>query len=85
MNAPIRARLGPTPFNASGEFRGRNVSIESSYTFVSSSRGAWGGKFSNTPDTEGEPRLVAGTFGGEGNTLGGSELVFIGAFFAPKQ
>ena len=85
VNVPIRTRLGSTPFNASGEFRGRNVSIESSYTFVSSSSGAWGGKFSNIPDTEGEPRLVAGTFGGEGNTLGGSELVFIGAFFAPKQ
>ena len=47
---------------------------------ITRSGGSWGGKFSNMPDGDGNPRLVAGTVGGEFTTAGGTQAGYIGAF-----
>ena len=78
-------RLGATPFESNGEFRGTSVALESPSANIASTSGAWGGKFSNVANTAGDPRLVAGTLGGEATTAGGSEVVFVGAYYALGQ
>ena len=85
VHSPTWARLGTTPFASDGTFRGQSVILESSLYTVSNSGGAWGGQFSNIPDSAGVPRLAAGTFAGQGTTAGGSEAVFVGAFGAGQQ
>ena len=47
---------------------------------ISTSDGSWGGKFSNVPDDEGYPRVVAGTHGATLTTMEGTQASFIGAF-----
>ena len=83
--AHLGLALETTPFASDGTFRGQNVILESSLYTVSNSGGAWGGQFSNIPDSAGVPRLAAGTFAGQGTTAGGSEAVFVGAFGAGQQ
>lgn len=80
-----RIRLGSTPFENNGTFRSRSVTLENPNVPIASSSGAWGGRFSNIPNTVGDPRLVAGTLGGQATTLGGSEAVFVGAFYGLGQ
>ena len=78
-------RLGATPFESNGVYRGTSVTVEHpDLEFVSNS-GAWGGMFSNVPDANGDPRLVAGTLGGQAATADGSRAVFVGAYFATSQ
>ena len=77
-------RLGPTPIDSNGSFRNKAVWLTSSDFNVTSTSGAWGGQFSNIQDAAGDPRLVAGTFGGESVTSGDTEAVFIGAYYATK-
>ena len=42
--------------------------------------GGWGGKLSNMPDGDGNPRLVAGTHGARFTSAGGTEGSFVGVF-----
>ena len=78
-------RLGATPFESNGVFRGTSVTVEHpDLEFVSNS-GAWGGMFSNVPDADGDPRLVAGTLGGQAATADSSKAVFVGAYYATSQ
>ena len=78
-------RLGATPFESNGVYRGTSVTVEHpDIEFVSNS-GAWGGMFSNVPDSSGDPRLVAGTLGGQASTADGSRAVFVGAYYATSQ
>ena len=81
----FRLRLGATPFESNGTFRGASVALESASTNITSTSGAWGGMFSSIPDSDGNPRLVAGTVGGEATTSGGSEVVLVGAYYALSQ
>ena len=81
----FRMRLGATPFESNGTFRGASVALESTSHTITSTSGAWGGMFSSIPDSDGDPRLVAGTVGGEATTSGGSEVVFVGAYYAVGQ
>ncbi len=82
----IQLHLGEAPINsANGMFVSRSVTASSSITPISRSSGGWGGQFSNVPDVSGDPRLVAGTFGGDLTTPGGSRVVYVGAFGAGKQ
>ena len=81
----LRMRLGATPFESNGTFRGASVALESASTNITSTSGAWGGMFSSVPDAGGDPRLVAGTVGGEARTSGGSEVVLVGAYYALGQ
>ena len=85
VSSPTRVHLGPASFGSDGAFRNRDVTVESSLYQVASSSGAWGGRFSNILDSNGDPRLVAGTYGGEGTSAGGSEAAFVGAFGVPRQ
>ena len=79
-----RVRLGATSFASNGTFRGSSVSLENPDVDIVSTSGAWGGMFSNQPNADGDPRLVAGTLGGEARTSGGSEAVFVGAYYATE-
>ena len=89
-SAPSRfvIRLGATPFDAAGTFRGTAVTLESAGAVaaaVTQSSGAWGGMFSNVPGSSGDPRAVAGTVGAEGTTADGSQVAAIGFFYAPEE
>jgi len=57
----MRVRLGPTSFDVVGSFRDRNVEVEVDHDPSLSGVGSWGGRFSNIPDDEGNPRRIAGT------------------------
>ena len=78
-------RLGPASLNSDGSFRNRQMSMTNPYVTVTQTTGSWGGKFSNIQDADGDPRLVAGTYGGEAVTSGGTESVFVGAYYGLKQ
>ena len=80
-----RVRLGSTNIEANGVYRGTSVTLEHSIIPIASSSGTWGGMFSNQPNSEGEPRLTAGTVGGKATTNDGSEAAFVGAFYAVAQ
>ena len=84
-SSDTRVTLGSAPIETNGSFRVGQVSLTSPGVDVTSSSGSWGGQFSNISDAQGDPRLVAGTFGGEAGTSGGSEVVFVGAYVAPSQ
>ena len=80
-----RVRLGATPFESNGVYRSTSVTVEHpNLEFVSNS-GAWGGMFSSVPDADGDPRLVAGTLGGQAATADGSKAGFVGAYYATGQ
>ena len=81
----VRVQLRPAPISSNGNFRNRDVTVTSPGVDVTSTSGSWGGQFSNIPDAQGDPRLVAGTFGGEVTTSGGTETVFVGAYAAPGR
>ena len=72
--------LGAAPFGPDGTFAGSDVTITHP-SFTAQTDGSWGGRFSTTDDSAGNPRVVAGTFGGAANTSGESEFTFVGAFF----
>ncbi len=77
--------LEATPIGT-GQFVG-DTSMSSPSRQVASSSGKWGGQLSNRPVsvTDGDPRLVGGTFGGGFTEADGSRLDYIGAFGAAKQ
>ena len=81
-----RVNLGAVAFNRSNAtFQGSNVTLTHPLAPDTQSSGAWAGQFSNRMNGSGDPRLVAGTFGGEGATPGGSRTVFVGAFAAGSR
>ena len=78
-------QLGATNLRANGTFDRERISLHNRVVSIASAEGAWGGRFSNIPDSDGDPRLVAGTFGAEAISDGGSEGAFIGSFFGTKE
>ena len=72
--------LGVTSLGSGGTFTGSDVTLNHPVLPITSS-GSWGGRFSTFDDSAGNPRLVAGTLGGTGTTLGGSTVSFVGAFY----
>ena len=80
-----RLHLDPTSFDSNGTFRGQQLRLEHAATSVASTIGAWGGQFSNSADSAGDPRLVAGTFGAEATGANESEAVFLGSFLGTKE
>lgn len=78
-------RLGPASIEPDGSFRNRRVSLSNPNFTVAGSSGSWGGKFSNRQEAIGDPRLVAGTYGGKAETSGGTETTFVGAYYANKR
>ena len=79
-----RILLGAIPFDSRGTFRGSTVRLEHPDLTLTRNTGNWGGMFSNRLDNAGDPRLVAGTLGGEAETTGGSSAVFVGAWYGTK-
>ena len=80
-----RLHLDPTSLDSNGTFRGQQLRLEHATTSVASTTGAWGGQFSNIADSAGDPRLLAGTFGAEAISAGGSESTFLGSFVGTKE
>ena len=80
-----RLHLDPTSLDSNGTFRGQQLRLEHATTSVASTTGAWGGQFSNIPDSAGAPRLLAGTFGAEAISASGSEGSFLGSFVGTKE
>ena len=72
--------LGAAPFGSDGTFTGSDVTITHPELSVNT-EGSWGGRFSTVDDSAGNPRVVAGTFGGAANTSGETEITFVGAFY----
>ena len=89
-NAPGSAsiRLGPTTIGSSagrpGSFSSEGIALTYPGLTVTRTEGSWGGQFSNIVDAADDPRLVAGTFGARARSSGGSETVFVGAYYAAK-
>ena len=67
---------------ALAHFQGSNVALSSPTVAITETSGYWAGKFSNKLNENDNPRLAAGTFGGEGATAGGTKALFVGAFAA---
>ena len=72
-------QLGMAPFGSGGTFTGTDVELTHP-GLAFDTDGSWGGKFSTEDDSDGNPRLVAGTLGGNATSSGGTSAVFVGAF-----
>ncbi|MDE0278383.1 MAG: hypothetical protein OYH76_24940 [Defluviicoccus sp.] len=82
---PVRLRLGQAAFGSGGTFRNRDVTLERDDATVTSTTGSWGGRFSNIPDSAGDPRLAAGTAGAEWTEADGSQGAMVGAWYGIKN
>ncbi|MDE0330961.1 MAG: hypothetical protein OXL41_03765 [Nitrospinae bacterium] len=77
--------LGPTPFTRGGGFRAADVRVTHPGRSVAQSGGSWEGRFSNRPDDEGNPRLVAGSSLAEFTEADGSRGSLEGIFNALSE
>ena len=84
-NSDIRFHLDPASISDSGRFTSMAVRVSHPHPDLTFARteGSWAGQFSGEPD-DGDPRLVAGTFGGRSESTGGTEVVFVGAWYGAK-
>ena len=82
---PGRVRLGQAAFGSSGTFRNRDVTLERDDATVTSTTGSWGGRFSNIPDSAGDPRLAAGTAGAQWTEADGAQGALVGAWYGIKN
>lgn len=78
----VEMYLDFSPINAEGEVTG---TLSASGGDVTSSEGVWGAVVSSSPDSDGNPRAIAGTQGAIAYTTDGSEFTFMGAFFAHSE
>ncbi len=80
LAADYELHLGSTPFGPDGFFESTDVEVRHPDRSLTHSEGFWGGQFSNLPDGDGNPRLVAG-FSSAGFEEGdGGSGTFLGAF-----
>lgn len=84
-NSGYELHLDSTYLDSDGMFLGQQMRLEHPDISIASTEGAWGGRFSNIADSDGDPRLLAGTFGAEATSAGGSEGAFLGYFLGPKE
>ena len=80
-----RLHLDPTSLDTNGTFLGQELRLAHPAISINNTAGAWGGQFSNIADSAGDPRLLAGTFGAEATSAGGSETTFLGSFVGTKE
>ena len=85
VDSGYRLHLDSTVLDPNGTFFGQQMRLEHPVISIASTEGAWGGRFSNIADSAGDPRLVAGTFGAEATSTGGSEGAFLGSFVGTKE
>ncbi len=83
--ADYQIRLGSAQISTNGFFSRNHVWVTGTGLPLVDSSGAWGGRFSSIQDADGDPRLVAGTFGGGFTSRGGTQATYLGAFGAGKQ
>lgn len=76
--------LGSASIRGNAAFVGGTVQLAHPGNLITVTNGQWGGVFSNVSDSDGAPRLVAGTFAAESGTPG-IHAVFAGAFAAGKR
>ena len=80
LAADYELHLGAVPFGADGFFESTDVTVRHPDRSFTDSGEFWGGQFSNIPDKDGNPRLVAGfSLAGFQEGDGGSGT-FLGAF-----
>ena len=72
--------LGEVSIGDDGTFVGNELELVHPLVPVTT-RGSWGGRFSTVNDVGGNPRIAAGTIGGTGSTVGGTEVSFVGGFY----
>ena len=77
--------LGAAPISQAGTFSGQSVTLTHPQLQITSSGGDWAGRFSTIDDGAGNPRSVAGTHRGHVTYVGGSEGVFVGAFYGATE
>ena len=77
--------FGPGPRNPDGTFQHGALPVRHSDRGITESGESLGGQFSTLDDSSGNPRMVAGTYGGTASTAGESEVAFIGAFYGSTE
>ncbi len=75
-----KLHLATSIIREDGTFERERVTVEHPTRVVTRSEGFWGGAFSNRPDTDGNPRLVAGFSNVSYTESDGSEGAFFGSF-----
>ena len=75
---------GTATLQADGSFRSTSVTLSNATDPISSHSGSFGGQFSNIPDANGDPRLIAGTTGGKYTHADGDFGAWVGAFLLTK-
>ena len=80
--AAYEIRFGNTMINPNGTFENSDVTVSHPERTVTQSEGHWGGSFSNKPDPDGNPRLVAGIADAQFDETDGSRGTFQAIFTA---
>ena len=74
-------QLVDASINADGSFTGSEVILQNPQQSVDNMGGQWGGRFSSEDDSNGNPRMVAGTHGGSATITNVGPVSFVGAFY----
>ena len=77
--------LNPAPISEAGTFFGEDVTFSSQAFSVTSSRGSFGGSFSNVDDAAGNPRAAAGVNEAFFETAGGTQALLNGVFYGATE
>ena len=77
--------LDAAPISQTGTFSGQSVTPTDPQLQITSSDGDWAGRFSTIDDGAGNPRSVAGTVRAHVTYAGGTESVFVGAFYGATE
>jgi len=77
VSSTVRLVLEPGRIGSGGSVTGRLRCVSPELRIVST-EGSWGARLSAVDDTDGNPRVIAGTHGGTARTVGGTEAVLIG-------
>lgn len=80
LGAGYELHMGSVPFGSDGFFESTDVEVRHPDRTITDSGGFWGGLFSNVPDEDGNPRLVAGFSSAGFQEDDGSSGRFVGAF-----
>ncbi len=83
-NIPMRLRMQPASVTGGGFTGTVTMDLDNPNVNVTSSSGSWGGRFS-TKTQDGDPRLVAGTAGGEWKEADGSRGTTVGTWFGIRN
>ena len=80
VSVPYEIVLEATSFNQDGFTGSTSVASINPEHEIANSRGTWGGKFSTVPDSDNNPRMIAGTHGVRFTSTEGTHGSFIGVF-----